>query len=311
MQNPPVEQAEVLVLGAGPAGINCALELNDEKINCLIVDRNASAGGQLPEIPTEITNLAVGRFSNGRELQQRLGELVQAANLNLVSNENIVSCDLKAGSAASASRIYQARAIFLATGYRLKLLPENESFKRFSNDIFYHTGSVQDQFVNRRVAIIGGGDSAVLEALERARTASEVVLINRSDKYKARLDLIRDLRSNSRIKVMSNASLGEMYGDEGLQEIRVHSTTGDTTEICKIDKVIVKIGYLPNTEIFKGQIEMDSTGHIRVESDCRTSLAGIFAGGDIAAGGHDRIAYALGNGVMAARSIRRYLESQS
>lgn len=305
------EKVDVIVLGAGPAGVNCALELHECKISYLVIDRNARPGGQLPDIPSLVYNVAAGIFENGAEMQDRLNVVAQRIGLNIKSGEEILDCDLNEKTLRSKNNIYRARAIFLSTGYRVRILRDVDvSSEQVSSDICYHTGSAQQDFENKNIAIIGGGDSAVLEALERADTAKSVTIITRGNEYKARLDLIKKIQSDSRIQTMNGFTLEGLEGDRHLRKVKLRSTVDDTIHEIAAEKLIVKIGYCPNTEIFRNQVEMDATGHIRVDVDGRTSVDGVFAGGDIITPGFDRIAFAMGSGVLAARSIRKFLESQ-
>lgn len=305
-----IKHVDVIVLGAGPAGISCALELNASKINCLVIDRNQAPGGQLADIPTPVTNLATGRFESGKAVQASL--CAAGAQLDMVLGETIEVCDLKGAlkKLSSKSLEYHCSCVFLATGYRLRLLDESERFQSFGNDIVYHTGTRQAEFVDKNVIILGGGDSAVLEALERAGTAKSVTLVNRSGNYRARPDLMREIDSHPRIVRLDNYVLRDMQGCGRLQEIELHSTTDDTKISIAADKLVVKIGYRPNTEIFAGQVDMDSTGHIRIDAECKTSVPCVFAGGDMVTPGYDRIATAVGHGMLAARSIRRQIETE-
>jgi len=304
----PVELVDVIVLGAGPAGISCALELKECKVECLVLERNQRPGGQLLEIPTPISNLAVGSFDSGETLSKSFSQLIENVDINLVLRENVVSCDLRDKSLVTETQQFQARALFLATGYRMKLLPDSDRFQAFGQDIVYHTGNCQNEFASRDIVILGGGDSAVLEALERARSANSVTLVNRSANYKARPDLMQEVAANKKIRRLDNFVVKELLGEGQLQAVELRSTTDDTIMKVEAAKLIVKIGYSPNTEIFRGQVDMDSTGHIRIDPDCRTSIDGVYAGGDIVTPGYDRIATAIGHGMLAAKSIRRYLE---
>jgi len=310
-QNQQIENVEVIVLGAGPAGITCALELNEYKINCLVLDRGSLPGGQLPEIPSPIPNLPLGMYEDGRAMQKSLCDAVLAARIRMGLKETVLNCNLSKLEFQTANHIYHAKAAFLATGYRLRRLPDEEKYAAFSKEIFYNTGSVQGEFEGKKVAIIGGGDSALLEALERAASAHSVCVIHRSESFKARRHVIDDLKADSRIQIHTNMVLNNMIGADGLKQIELRSTIDGTTKIIDAEKLIVKIGYAPNTEIFKNQIDMDSSGHVRVNTECGTSVKAIYAGGDIVTPGFDRIANAMGNGLVAARSIRKYLESLS
>jgi thioredoxin reductase (NADPH) len=244
-------------------------------------------------------------------VQDQLSEVAEKVGLHSITNENIIECDLNEKTLRSATRTFKTRAIFLATGYRLKVLPESERFNRFSNDIVYRTGNQQqNDFVGKDIVVVGGGESAFYEAIERAKTARKVTLVNRSSRYRAPAFLIRQADDNERIERLVDHEIESMSGSERLEEIILRSTTDGTRVNIPAQKLIAKIGYTPNTEIFLNQIDMDSSGHIRIGSDCSTSANGVFAGGDIATPGFDRLAVAMGHGVIAARAIGNYLSTE-
>lgn len=302
-------QIDVIILGAGPAGINCALELNETKINFLILERHGHLGGALADIPSEIGNLASGWFHDGKDLQDRLCALATKKDLNVISNENIIECNLIEKTLSSASRTYHARTLFLATGYRLKQLPKINQLDRFNKDIFYRTGTQKDAFIDKSIVIIGAGESAYYEALDRAKTARKVTIVNRSNRYRASSFLLRQADENERIERLENLEIESLSGDGSLAEVILRSTIDGTTVKIPAEKLVAKIGYVPNTEIFSGQLDMDASGHIRIGPDCSTSVDGVFAGGDIVTPGFDRLAVAMGHGASAAKAIGNYLSN--
>gem|GEM_PF-660088 len=305
--NPNDDLLDVIIVGAGPAGINCALELNESRIKSLIIERKSTLGGALEEIPSPIPNLACGWFDNGKTVQTGLCDTAKRAGLNVVTDENIIECNLHEKTLRSANRTYRATSIFLATGYRLKQLPQSESIEQFSNDIIYRSGPHPDDFVDRDIVIIGGGESAYYEALDRVKTARKVTIVNRSNRYKAPVFLIRQADENPRIERFENLELVSASGINSMEEITFRSTTDGAIKKIPAQKLVVKIGYTPNTELFSGQIDMDSSGHIRIGPGCSTSVAGVFAGGDIVTPGFDRLAVAMAHGVIAAKAIANYL----
>jgi|AGTN01.2.fsa_nt_gi Thioredoxin reductase len=318
MDNRPIEAAhfEVLIIGGGPAGVSCALECQDSRVSHLLLERNERLGGQLADITSEVPNFALGRGS-GSELQNRLEVACHDGAINFLTGQPVVSIDLERRQVVTAQAIYSADAIFIATGYRVKKL-EIPGENDIGGDVLYRTGEEEACLAGQKIVIIGGGDSALLEALARVHTASSVTVVHRSHEYKARPDLIEAVKSDPRIKVIENCKIESINSSavtsglngsfpSRLSSISIQSSIEGSSQTIKLDKLVVKVGYSPNTELFAGQIAMDSRGHILVNQDCSTSVAGVFAGGDIAAPGYDRIATAIGHGMIAAGSIRKFL----
>lgn len=318
MDNLPFAAAhfDVLIIGGGPAGVSCALECQDSRVTHLLIERNERLGGQLADITSEVPNFALGRGTGG-ELQSRLETACHDGAINFLTGLQVVSIDLARRQVVTTKAVYSANAIFIATGYRVKKLgiPGEDEAK---SDILYRAGENEACLAGQSIVIVGGGDSALLEALARVHTASSVTIVHRSGAYKARPDVIESVKSDPRIKVLENYRIesidcsARLEGSNGsfpnrLSSISIRSLIDDSIHSLQLDKLVVKVGYSPNTELFAGQIEMDAFGHILVNQDCSTSVAGIFAGGDICAPGYDRIATALGHGMIAAGSIRRFL----
>jgi thioredoxin reductase (NADPH) len=159
--------------------------------------------------------------------------------------------------------------------------------------------------------VIGGGDSAALDALELADSASSVRLVHRSDALKARQDIVEQVRNEPRIEDLAGWELEKTSGGDRLEEvILVRGATGERRRL-DIGGVIVKIARVPSTQLFRGQIELDRSGAIVVDDELRTSRDGVMAAGDVTAGAYPRVATALGHGVLAARSALRYVQGRA
>lgn len=299
---------DALIIGGGPAGISCASELKDSGLTSLILERSAQLGGQLKDIPNPLRNFAGGNYANGEELKVKLVELVEAMALNCQFNSDIREIDLANKTIVAGGRKFTGRTVVLATGYRVAKLGIADEDK-FGLDVVYRTGQCLDHMKGNTVAVVGGGDSAVGDALELAELCPEVYLINRSNQLRARPDWKSQAENNPRIKIMLDTKVVSLVADgsdDKLSAVKVVGKAG-IEETINAKRLIVKIGYAPNTEIVRGQIDMDSSGHIRVGDYCKTSVPGVFAIGDITNPGYPRIATAVGQGVLAVAGIRQYL----
>ena len=173
-----------------------------------------------------------------------------------------------------------------------------------------------DGFVYRgqKVAVIGGGNTAVEEALYLSNIAEEVVLVHRRDKLRAEKILQDKLLAKDNIKVMWDHTLDEVLGDDsGVTGMRVKSTKDDTTENVELQGVFIAIGHKPNTDIFQGQLDMNN-GYIKIKSGLEgnataTSVPGVFAAGDVADHVYRQAVTSAGAGCMSALDAEKYLES--
>jgi thioredoxin reductase (NADPH) len=294
---------DAIIIGAGPAGISCALECIENALDVIVLDRSERIGGQLSSIPGPLQNFSAGFYATGDALRD---EMEKVANLALpqriVTGLNVESFNLAERSLQTNQGTLKARTIFLATGYRVRELDISLS-SGFEKDIYYHSGSFKKELANKNLVVIGGGDSAMFTALDMAEICPDIKVLVRGTTLKARPDVMARVDAHPRITVLLNTSLKTLKGAPNLQSVVVANPDGETELPCH--ELIAKLGYAPNTEAFIDQLKSDERGHVIVDQSFATSIDGVFAGGDIVQPGYDRIAFASGSGMMAARSIRK------
>jgi len=304
------EQHDVVVVGGGVAGVNCALECFDIQLDTILVEASATLGGQLPEILHSVRNVAVGRFDDGVELQRALLESAEILGDRVRLTQPVTKVDLEARAIEVDGVRLSGRALVVATGTHKQYL-EAAPDGAFGGDITYQLEPVLPHFAGRDVAVIGGGDSGTLDALELARRGSTVKLIHRSPRLSARRDIRRQLRDQPRIEELPGWELEAADGAERLEKIvLVRPSSGERQEIA-VQGLVVKIARAPNTQLLDRQLDLDRSGAVVVDRDLRTSRAGVFAVGDVVSGAYARVAAALGQGSLAARSVLHYLEGRS
>lgn len=300
-----MKEADVVIIGGGPAGINCALECIENKLDVLVLEREKKLGGQIRTIPSRIRNLATQEYTCGEELadgmEQFAAEILQGRVLRGVSVESV---DLSTLTLETDTGLFCGRTLVLATGYRVRRLALDGD-DRLGEHVLYRSGPHLEALSGKPVLVVGGGDSAVLSALDLVKKSSSVHLSIRSSEYKARPDLVELVEKNAKINVIKNSLPLALEGDDRLRSVSLQVGGRVTNVDC--EKMVVKIGYQPNTELFRGQVELDSRDHVVVDSDCQSSRENVFVAGDIVHNGQDRIAYALGSGIIAARAARRAL----
>jgi len=293
-----------VIIGGGPAGISCALECHESGLDIVVLEREERLGGQLPLIPGPIFNYAAGYFESGESARCNLEKV---ANLFLeqrvLTKCNVQKVDCLKKEITTNFGVLKTKTIFLGTGYRLKPwdfpVPE-----KFEGDILYRSGIHREDLKGKPIAIVGGGDSAVFTALDLAEYDCSIDVFVRSNVLRARPDIVARMNSCRNVSVHTGAVVRELVGGEHLDGLVADSAEGEVKVSCR--KVIAKLGYLPNTELFIDQLS-NTNGHIDIDQSQATSAVGVFAGGDIVHPGYDRIAYAAGSGMLAARGIRSYL----
>lgn len=302
----PKTAYEVIIIGGGIAGISCALELHDSKVDYLVIDANQRIGGQLPDIDNTIRNYAGRFFQNGAELQDEMESQCNQIGINILCDTRIERIDLTKKELTAGATNYTAKALFLATGYRLRKL-ELPNYDELENGIIYDCEENELDLAGKRVAVIGGGDNALMDALWLAERCPHVLVVHRSKQFKARPDVLREVLANPRVSVLTDSEVTEAAGESGsIKSLTVSHKQTKSIAVHEVERIVVKIGYAPNTELFTPELTLEN-GHIKANATGETDIPGIFAGGDIVTPPYPRIARAAGQGVTAAGAIRAYL----
>ena len=312
------KHSRLVIIGSGPAGYTASIYGARANLKPLVIT-GLEQGGQLTTT-TEVENWPGGHAElQGPELMQNMLEHAQRFDTEIVF-DHIHTTDLsqRPFRLEGDSGVYTADAIVIATGASAKYLglPSEEAFKGkgvsacATCDGFFYRG--------RKVAVIGGGNTAVEEALYLSNIASEVVLVHRRDELRAEKilqDRILDRAENGNVTILWNQVLDEVLGDDsGVTGMRVrHVASGETTDI-ELAGVFIAVGHKPNTDMFVGQLDMNG-GYIKVRSGTdgyatATSVAGVFAAGDVADHVYRQAITSAGFGCMAALDAERWLDEQ-
>ncbi len=301
----------VLIIGSGPAGYTAAVYASRAMLEPLLV-QGIQPGGQLT-ITTEVENWPGEKEIQGPDLMVQMEEHARAVGTEIIG-DHINSLDLSHRpftAMGDSGTTYTADTVILATGAQAKWLglPSEEAFKGFgvsacaTCDGFFYRG--QD------VVVIGGGNTAVEEALFLTNFASKVTLIHRRDELRAEKILQHRLFNNPKIEVLWDHQLDEVIGEndpKGVEGVRVkHAQTGATKEIpCK--GVFVAIGHAPANDLVKDTLELHSGGYVVTKPDSTaTSIPGVFAAGDITDHVYRQAVTSAGMGCMAALEAERFL----
>jgi thioredoxin reductase (NADPH) len=304
----PERQHDVVIIGGGPAGVSAALECFDIQLDTVLLEARSALGGQLAEIPNSIRNVAAGWFDDGPGLQAQLQRVAAILGTRVLVDHRVTTADLAAGWVEAGGRRYHGRALLVASGsepQRLAVAPDGAC----GGDVTYRLEVDPGRFGGRPVIVVGGGDSATLDALELADIAASVTLVHRSERLTARGDVVERLHRDPRIEDLPGWEVEAIDGHERLEHVvLVHRGSGERRRVAA-GGLVVKIARAPSTSMFAGQLELDGDGAVVVDDELRTSCPGVFAAGDVVAGSYWRVAVAYGHGVLAARSILRHLEA--
>jgi thioredoxin reductase (NADPH) len=300
---------DVVVVGGGVAGVSAALECKNNRLDTVLLEAGPALGGQVAEIPFDVRNVATGWYADGAALQAGVQRAAEFLADRVLLAHAVTGATLSEGTVDVDDTTFHAGAILIATGTRTEQLPAAAD-GAFGGDVTYQLESRRDGFRGQPAIVIGGGDSATLDALELAGTAASVMLVHRGEALTARADIQARVRAEGRITDLGGWELESLRGGEHLQEaVLVRSATGEHRTVAA-GGIVVKIGRRPGTEPYAGQIDLDPKGFVIADADLRTSCDGVFAAGDVVAGAYWRVASALGQGMLAARTMQQHLERQ-
>ena len=299
---------QVVIIGGGMAGLSCALECYDIQLDTVVLEMQAELGGQVTEIPFHVRNVAAGVYDDQHPLPLAVERSAVILSDRARRSWPVDRINVRERWVESAGRRLVADTLVIATGVGLRRLPAAAD-GAFGGDVTYQLGSDLDRFAGRPVVVIGGGDNATLDALALAQTKSPVTLVHRSERLASRPDIASQLRDDPRITELGGWELDTVVGDDRLDEVvLVRPATGERKSV-KAGGLVVKVGKAPRTELVQDQLETDHSGAVVVDETLATSRPGVFAAGDVVAGAYWRIATAIGQGSLAARSVLRHLKA--
>jgi thioredoxin reductase (NADPH) len=311
------KHCRLLILGSGPAGYSAAVYAARANLNPVLIT-GLQQGGQLTTT-TDVDNWpGDAEGVQGPELMVRMQQHAERFGTEIIF-DTITKTELgeRPFKLTGDSGVYTCDALIIATGASAKYLgiPSEEAFQgrgvsacATCDGFFYR---------NQAVAVIGGGNSAVEEALYLSNIASQVTLVHRRESLKSEkilIDQVMEKAKNGNITIEWNNTLDEVLGDDsGVTGMRLKNTNDGSTKEINIMGVFIAIGHSPNTSLFEGQLEMEH-GYLKVQSGTsgnatQTSITGVFAAGDVADHIYRQAITSAGTGCMAALDAERYLDA--
>ena len=301
----------VVIIGSGPAGLTAALYTARANLQPLIIE-GVEAGGQLM-LTTLVENYPGYRDGiMGPELMEEMRAQARKFGAEFVTG-NVASVDTCATPfvTKTAEAEYTSRTIIIATGASARLLGLPSERALMGRGVSTCATCDGYFFRGQEIAVVGGGDSAMEEAVFLTRFANKVTLVHRRDTLRASKIMQDKARANGKIAWMLDSEVEEIRdsgrGEVGSMIVR-HNKTGALTEV-PVTGVFVAIGHTPNTSLFRGQLEMDQSGYILTHDGSKTSVPGVFACGDVQDHIYRQAVTAAGSGCMAAIDAEHYIDN--
>ena len=299
---------DAIVIGAGPAGLTSGIYLSRARLRTLILNEG-TVGGQMV-LTHEIANYPGVESISGYQLSGILKK--QARNFG---------CEIKTGVSISALGLndilksiilsdgteYTSDAVILTPGGRSRTLGVKGEDEFKGRGISYCATCDGDFFTDKEIIVVGGGNSALEEAVSLTKYASKVTVVHQFDHFQAFEHAIEEARSNPKISFIMESVITRFFGNEKLESADIKNLVTGEIKNFKTDGAFIFIGYVPNTEFLKGKVKLNQWGEIIVDSNMATDIEGVYAAGDSTAKKYRQVTTAVGDGTVAALAASSYI----
>lgn len=300
---------DVIIIGAGPAGLSAAIYTSREKISTLLLEKGICGG--LPILTDIIENYpGFPDGIRGMDLMDKIKNQAQKFQTEIIEFREVKKIQSINGKIKvnTDEEEYASRALIIASGTIPKRLDAPGEKEFTGKGVSYCATCDGPLFKNKDIIVVGGGNAAVEEALFLSKFANKVSLVHRRDKLPAAKILQERLYKEKKIELLLNHNLLSIRGEKNVSSVIVQDNQTKKEKPISIQGVFIFIGYLPNTEFLKGVVELDEEGYIKADEKMQTSNPGIFAAGDVRSKGVRQVVTACAEGAIAAVSVRDYLK---
>lgn len=299
---------DAIVIGAGPAGLTAGIYLSRARLRTLILNEG-TVGGQMV-LTHEIANYPGVESISGYQLSgimkkqaRNFGcEIKSGASISVLGlNDTLKSVTLTDGTE------YTADAVILTPGGRSRTLGVKGEDEFKGRGISYCATCDGDFFTDKEIVVVGGGNSALEEAVSLTKYASKVTVVHQFDHFQAFGHAIEEARSNPKISFLMESVITRFFGNEKLESVDIKNLATGEIRNFKTDGTFIFIGYVPNTEFLKGKVSLNQWGEIIVDSNMSTNIEGVYAAGDSTAKKYRQVTTAVGDGTVAALAASTYI----
>ena len=304
------EVFDTIIIGAGAAGLTAGIYTSRAKLSTLILNEGA-VGGQMV-LTEEIANYPGVPATKGYMLANNMKLQAKSFGCKIKSNVKIAKYALNGNVKTielEDGRVFQGKSVILTPGGRPRSLniEGEDDFK--GRGISYCATCDGDFFTDKEVVVVGGGNSALEEAVALTKFATKVTIVHQFDHFQAFEHAVREAKDNPKIEFIMESELRGFYGKEQLEKVTIeHLPTGKITEL-KTDGTFIFVGYQPNTEDLEGIVELNNRNEIVVDTDMKTNIKGVLAAGDCINKKYRQVTTAVADGTIAALSVSDFLRN--
>lgn len=300
---------DIIIIGSGPAGLSAAIYAQRACLDTIVIEKNGISGGQVLNT-WEVDNYPGFPGVTGFELSRQFREHANKLGARVVQDE-VVQVELSGNvkKVVCEEETYEARCVILASGahHRTLEVPGEEELR--GAGVSYCATCDGAFFRGRTVAVVGGGDAALEDAIFLARMCEKVYIVHRRDKLRGAKRLQERLQALGNIEFVWNSETAAIEGDGQVEALRLRQTKNGEERRLDVDGVFIAVGIAPESELYAGQLELDEQGYIRADESGQTSVPGVFAAGDVRTKALRQILTAASDGANCVASAERYLQA--
>ncbi|HOW43601.1 MAG TPA: FAD-dependent oxidoreductase [Candidatus Aminicenantes bacterium] len=300
---------DAIIIGGGPAGLAAAIYCGRALRRTLVLEKKVF-GGQIVFSDTIENYPGFAEPIVPSDLMEQMGKQAERYGAVLENDEALgLRRDGQEWEVAVYQNAYRAKAIVYAAGSAHRFLGVPGEKELLGRGVSVCATCDAPFFQNKKVAVLGGGDTALYEALHLAKFAAEVVLIHRRDQFRAEKILQDRVFKNEKIRVAWDSEVMRFLGGQKLEGLEVRNKKKDRVETVRFDGAFLAIGTTPSTDLLKGLVKLDENGYVVTDMSLRTEAPGLFVSGEVIKGNRRQVAISVGMGVQAALSCEEYLSS--
>lgn len=300
---------DIIIIGSGPAGLSAAIYAQRACLDTIVIEKNGISGGQVLNT-WEVDNYPGFPGVTGFELSRQFREHANKLGARVVQDE-VVQVELSGNvkKVVCEEETYEARCVILASGahHRTLEVPGEEELR--GAGVSYCATCDGAFFRGRTVAVVGGGDAALEDAIFLARMCEKVYIVHRRDKLRGAKRLQERLQALENIEFVWNSEAAAIEGNGQVEALRLRQTQTGEERRLDVDGVFIAVGIAPESELYAGQLELDEQGYIRADESGQTSVPGVFAAGDVRTKALRQILTAASDGANCVASAERYLQA--
>ena len=300
---------DIIIIGSGPAGLSAAIYAQRACLDTIVIEKNGISGGQVLNT-WEVDNYPGFPGVTGFELSRQFREHANKLGARVVQDE-VVQVELSGNvkKVVCEEETYEARCVILASGahHRTLEVPGEEELR--GAGVSYCATCDGAFFRGRTVAVVGGGDAALEDAIFLARMCEKVYIVQRRDKLRGAKRLQERLQALENIEFVWNSETVAIEGNAQVEALRLRQTKTGEEKRLDVDGVFIAVGIAPESELYAGQLELDEQGYIRADESGQTSVPGVFAAGDVRTKALRQILTAASDGANCVASAERYLQA--